>query len=191
MTSSENGGEFFSGVKSTQVETACCDFFFCQPSQQVLLVSYKLENLCTKYLFSIFFSLVLSSSFLHPDLEEAGITVKLQTQKEQSINVDILKDAIVLLFKRSKDNSSEFLLYLLMHRRTWGPVMIFLKITVLWLIQKSEICIFSGNILVHHLLSASVFLHFTGETDLDAVSEACLPYLSCRQPIRLQEACLR
>uniref|UniRef100_A0A3P8UTC6 TELO2 interacting protein 1 n=1 Tax=Cynoglossus semilaevis TaxID=244447 RepID=A0A3P8UTC6_CYNSE len=28
------------------------------------------------------------------------------------------------------------------------------------------------------------------ETDLDAVSEACLPYLSCRQPIRLQEACL-
>ncbi|XP_028266811.1 TELO2-interacting protein 1 homolog [Parambassis ranga] len=29
-----------------------------------------------------------------------------------------------------------------------------------------------------------------GEADLDAVSEACLPYLSCRQPIRLQEACL-
>ncbi|KAM9856010.1 TELO2-interacting protein 1 homolog [Aulostomus maculatus] len=27
-----------------------------------------------------------------------------------------------------------------------------------------------------------------GEADLDAVSEACLPYLSCRQPIRLQEA---
>ncbi|XP_043984454.1 TELO2-interacting protein 1 homolog [Gambusia affinis] len=29
-----------------------------------------------------------------------------------------------------------------------------------------------------------------GEVDLDVVSEACLPYLSCRQPIRLQEACL-
>ncbi|XP_058500147.1 TELO2-interacting protein 1 homolog [Solea solea] len=29
-----------------------------------------------------------------------------------------------------------------------------------------------------------------GETDLDAVCEACLPYLSCRQPIPLQEACL-
>ncbi|MEQ2205268.1 hypothetical protein XENOCAPTIV_005999, partial [Xenoophorus captivus] len=29
------------------------------------------------------------------------------------------------------------------------------------------------------------------EADLDAVCEACLPYLSCRQPIRLQEACLR
>ncbi|XP_032424375.1 TELO2-interacting protein 1 homolog [Xiphophorus hellerii] len=29
-----------------------------------------------------------------------------------------------------------------------------------------------------------------GEADLDVVSEACLPYLSCRQPIRLQEACL-
>ncbi|XP_047424450.1 TELO2-interacting protein 1 homolog [Mugil cephalus] len=29
-----------------------------------------------------------------------------------------------------------------------------------------------------------------GEADLDAVCEACLPYLSCRQPIRLQEACL-
>ncbi|XP_024148210.1 TELO2-interacting protein 1 homolog isoform X2 [Oryzias melastigma] len=27
-----------------------------------------------------------------------------------------------------------------------------------------------------------------GEADLDAVFEACLPYLSCRQPIRLQEA---
>lgn len=27
-----------------------------------------------------------------------------------------------------------------------------------------------------------------GEADLDAVCEACLPYLSCRQPIRLQEA---
>lgn len=29
-----------------------------------------------------------------------------------------------------------------------------------------------------------------GEEDLDKVCEACLPYLSCRQPIRLQEACL-
>ncbi|KAK2851067.1 hypothetical protein Q5P01_007343 [Channa striata] len=29
-----------------------------------------------------------------------------------------------------------------------------------------------------------------GEADLDAVCEACLPYLSCRQPARLQEACL-
>nr|XP_046252563.1 TELO2-interacting protein 1 homolog isoform X2 [Scatophagus argus] len=29
-----------------------------------------------------------------------------------------------------------------------------------------------------------------GEADLDAVCEACLPYLSCRQPIRLQEASL-
>ncbi|XP_056129299.1 TELO2-interacting protein 1 homolog [Lampris incognitus] len=29
-----------------------------------------------------------------------------------------------------------------------------------------------------------------GEADLDAVSEACLPYLSCRQPVRLQEASL-
>ncbi|XP_029011751.1 TELO2-interacting protein 1 homolog [Betta splendens] len=29
-----------------------------------------------------------------------------------------------------------------------------------------------------------------GEEDLDAVCEACLPYLSCRQPIKLQEACL-
>uniref|UniRef100_A0A3Q3LS77 TELO2-interacting protein 1 homolog n=1 Tax=Mastacembelus armatus TaxID=205130 RepID=A0A3Q3LS77_9TELE len=29
-----------------------------------------------------------------------------------------------------------------------------------------------------------------GEADLDAVCEACLPYLSCRQPIRLQDACL-
>ncbi|XP_017266686.1 TELO2-interacting protein 1 homolog [Kryptolebias marmoratus] len=29
-----------------------------------------------------------------------------------------------------------------------------------------------------------------GEADLDAVCEACLPYLSCRQPVRLQEACL-
>ncbi|XP_040913982.1 TELO2-interacting protein 1 homolog isoform X2 [Toxotes jaculatrix] len=29
-----------------------------------------------------------------------------------------------------------------------------------------------------------------GEADLDAVCEACLPYLSSRQPIRLQEACL-
>ncbi|XP_072222995.1 TELO2-interacting protein 1 homolog [Leuresthes tenuis] len=29
-----------------------------------------------------------------------------------------------------------------------------------------------------------------GEADLDTVCEACLPYLSCRQPIRLQEACL-
>ncbi|CAB1419226.1 unnamed protein product [Pleuronectes platessa] len=28
------------------------------------------------------------------------------------------------------------------------------------------------------------------EADLDAVTDACLPYLSCRQPIRLQEACL-
>ncbi|XP_023130877.2 TELO2-interacting protein 1 homolog isoform X1 [Amphiprion ocellaris] len=28
-----------------------------------------------------------------------------------------------------------------------------------------------------------------GEADLDAVCEACLPYLSCTQPIRLQEAC--
>ncbi|XP_076015467.1 TELO2-interacting protein 1 homolog [Genypterus blacodes] len=28
-----------------------------------------------------------------------------------------------------------------------------------------------------------------GEEDLDAVCEACLPYLSCRQPIKLQEAC--
>ncbi|XP_060931488.1 TELO2-interacting protein 1 homolog [Limanda limanda] len=28
------------------------------------------------------------------------------------------------------------------------------------------------------------------EADLDAVCEACVPYLSCRQPIRLQEACL-
>ncbi|XP_071767251.2 TELO2-interacting protein 1 homolog [Centroberyx gerrardi] len=28
------------------------------------------------------------------------------------------------------------------------------------------------------------------EADLDAVCEACLPYLSCRQPIKLQEACL-
>ncbi|CAL8236031.1 unnamed protein product [Boreogadus saida] len=29
-----------------------------------------------------------------------------------------------------------------------------------------------------------------GEADLDAVCDACLPYLSCRQPISLQEACL-
>lgn len=29
-----------------------------------------------------------------------------------------------------------------------------------------------------------------GEADLDAVCEACLPYLSCRQPIKLQEASL-
>ncbi|XP_035513147.1 TELO2-interacting protein 1 homolog [Morone saxatilis] len=29
-----------------------------------------------------------------------------------------------------------------------------------------------------------------GEADLDGVCEACLPYLSCRQPIRLQEASL-
>ncbi|XP_029363073.1 TELO2-interacting protein 1 homolog [Echeneis naucrates] len=29
-----------------------------------------------------------------------------------------------------------------------------------------------------------------GESDLDSVCEACLPYLSCRQPIHLQEACL-
>ncbi|XP_030588616.1 TELO2-interacting protein 1 homolog isoform X2 [Archocentrus centrarchus] len=29
-----------------------------------------------------------------------------------------------------------------------------------------------------------------GEADLDAVCEACLPYLSCRQPVKLQEACL-
>lgn len=29
-----------------------------------------------------------------------------------------------------------------------------------------------------------------GEEDLDKVCEACLPYLSCRQPVRLQEACL-
>ncbi|KAM4609805.1 TELO2-interacting protein 1 homolog [Polymixia lowei] len=29
-----------------------------------------------------------------------------------------------------------------------------------------------------------------GEADLDAVCEACLPYLSCRQPIKLQEACM-
>uniref|UniRef100_A0A673BAE2 TELO2 interacting protein 1 n=1 Tax=Sphaeramia orbicularis TaxID=375764 RepID=A0A673BAE2_9TELE len=29
-----------------------------------------------------------------------------------------------------------------------------------------------------------------GEADLDAVCEACLPYLSCRQPVQLQEACL-
>ncbi|KAM3617212.1 uncharacterized protein V6R79_003431 [Siganus canaliculatus] len=29
-----------------------------------------------------------------------------------------------------------------------------------------------------------------GEADLDAVCEACLPYLSCRQPVRLQEASL-
>ncbi|KAM3872194.1 TELO2-interacting protein 1 homolog [Diretmus argenteus] len=28
------------------------------------------------------------------------------------------------------------------------------------------------------------------DADLDAVGEACLPYLSCRQPIRLQDACL-
>ncbi|XP_057686361.1 TELO2-interacting protein 1 homolog [Corythoichthys intestinalis] len=28
------------------------------------------------------------------------------------------------------------------------------------------------------------------EADLDVVCEACLPYLSCRQPIKLQEACL-
>ncbi|XP_018616226.2 TELO2-interacting protein 1 homolog [Scleropages formosus] len=28
------------------------------------------------------------------------------------------------------------------------------------------------------------------DSDLDLVSEACLPYLSCRQPARLQEACL-
>ncbi|KAF5896821.1 TELO2-interacting protein 1, partial [Clarias magur] len=28
------------------------------------------------------------------------------------------------------------------------------------------------------------------DADLDRISEACLPYLSCRQPIRLQEACL-
>ncbi|XP_072552810.1 TELO2-interacting protein 1 homolog [Salminus brasiliensis] len=28
------------------------------------------------------------------------------------------------------------------------------------------------------------------DSDLDHISEACLPYLSCRQPIRLQEACL-
>lgn len=28
------------------------------------------------------------------------------------------------------------------------------------------------------------------ESDLDSVSEACLPYLSCRQPPKLQEACL-
>ncbi|KAM9341814.1 TELO2-interacting protein 1 homolog [Pholidichthys leucotaenia] len=29
-----------------------------------------------------------------------------------------------------------------------------------------------------------------GEADLESVCEACLPYLSCRQPIRLQDACL-
>ncbi|CAL8324810.1 unnamed protein product [Merluccius merluccius] len=29
-----------------------------------------------------------------------------------------------------------------------------------------------------------------GEADLDAVCDACLPYLNCRQPISLQEACL-
>ncbi|KAJ8016702.1 hypothetical protein DPEC_G00010060 [Dallia pectoralis] len=29
-----------------------------------------------------------------------------------------------------------------------------------------------------------------GDMDLDAVTEACLPYLSCRQPPQLQEACL-
>uniref|UniRef100_A0A8C6UUF7 TELO2 interacting protein 1 n=1 Tax=Neogobius melanostomus TaxID=47308 RepID=A0A8C6UUF7_9GOBI len=29
-----------------------------------------------------------------------------------------------------------------------------------------------------------------GEEDLDKVCEACLPYLSCKQPARLQEACL-
>ncbi|KAG7471960.1 hypothetical protein MATL_G00103550 [Megalops atlanticus] len=28
------------------------------------------------------------------------------------------------------------------------------------------------------------------DTDLESVSEACLPYLSCRQPYKLQEACL-
>lgn len=28
------------------------------------------------------------------------------------------------------------------------------------------------------------------EADLDRISDACLPYLSCRQPIKLQEACL-
>ncbi|RXN34284.1 TELO2-interacting 1-like protein [Labeo rohita] len=31
---------------------------------------------------------------------------------------------------------------------------------------------------------------FAVEADLDRVIDACLPYLSCRQPIKLQEACL-
>ncbi|KAF0036699.1 hypothetical protein F2P81_012011 [Scophthalmus maximus] len=42
--------------------------------------------------------------------------------------------------------------------------------------------------LLHVFITCRVFL--LGEADLDAVCEACLPYLSCRQPIRLQEACL-
>lgn len=37
----------------------------------------------------------------------------------------------------------------------------------------------------------SILYFSVGEADLDAVSAACLPYLSCRQPIRLQEASLR
>lgn len=40
-------------------------------------------------------------------------------------------------------------------------------------------------------MHAIYILVFSGEADLDAVCEACLPYLSCRQPIRLQEASLR
>lgn len=36
-----------------------------------------------------------------------------------------------------------------------------------------------------------IWVVFAGDSDMDAVTESCLPYLSCRQPPKLQEACLR
>nr|XP_055043947.1 TELO2-interacting protein 1 homolog [Misgurnus anguillicaudatus] len=69
------------------------------------------------------------------------------------------------------------------------------------LMKQAEVSARSGPVYTHTLaykLQLAVLqglgplcvkLNLT-EADLDRISDACLPYLSCRQPIKLQEACL-
>ncbi|XP_051946945.1 TELO2-interacting protein 1 homolog [Xyrauchen texanus] len=69
------------------------------------------------------------------------------------------------------------------------------------LIKQSEISARSGAVYTHTLAYKLQLAVLQGlgplgvkldlaEADLDRIFDACLPYLSCRQPIKLQEACL-
>ncbi|XP_013990954.2 TELO2-interacting protein 1 homolog [Salmo salar] len=70
-----------------------------------------------------------------------------------------------------------------------------------WLSKQAPVSARAGPVYSHTLaykLQLAVLqglgalcLHLDlGDSDMDAVTESCLPYLSCRQPPKLQEACL-
>ncbi|KAG8002894.1 TELO2-interacting protein 1-like protein [Nibea albiflora] len=56
------------------------------------------------------------------------------------------------------------------------------------LTRQAPISAKAGPVYTHTLAYKLQLAVLQAEADLDAVCEACLPYLSCRQPIRLQEA---